>query len=388
MGRVWFVGLVLAGVCLCAGPRAAAAQLTPADSAAVLLRTAEDFERQGEPKIAAALYAHITERFAQTPAAAEAQARLLGSGDRFDPVSSLELPVFGTLYGLWLGVAVPAAFGADGSGAYGAGLLIGGPLGLFGARAAQRARQYTEGQARAISWGGIWGTWQGAGWAEVADWGSETSCDAFGCYDTGDNEQAVLTSMIVGGLAGITAGAVIASNPVKSGVSSAAQGGSIWGSLYALGLGGLADAEGDDLLLTTLIGGNVGLLGGALLARQYDLTRPRVRWINLGALVGGLGGLGIDLLVQPDDDAVAIGIPLVTSIAGLAIAAHTTRNMVAGLSDAEEGDDLDGALFGYGAGGWGFGTPIPAPAMLPRDDANGRTEWRPGITVEIFRAKF
>jgi hypothetical protein len=387
MGRRWIMGLVVAGTCLCTIPSVVAGQLTPADSAAVLLRTAEEFEREGEPRIAAALYAHITEHFGQTPAAAEAQSRLLGSGDRFDPVSSLELPVFGTLYGLWLGVAVPAAFGADSNAAYGAGLLIGGPLGLFGARAAQRSRQYTEGQARAISWGGIFGTWQGLGWAEVADWGTESICGEFGCYESDDNGEQVLASMVLGGLAGITAGAIIASNPVRSGVSSAAQGGSIWGTFYSVGIAGMLDAEDEELLVAALVGGNVGLLGGALLARQYDLTRPRVRWMNLGAIVGGLGGLGIDLLVEPSNDAVAIGIPLIASIGGLLIAAHTTRDMVPALGDAQ-GGDLDGALFGYGANGWSVGTPIPAPTMLPRDDVNGRREWRPGVRLELFRAKF
>ena len=109
--------------------------------------------------------------------------------------------------------------------------------------------------------------------------------------------------------------------------------------------------------------------------------------MNLGAIVGGLGGLGIDLLVEPSNDGVAIGIPLVASIGGLLIAAHTTRDMTRALGDSEA-DDLGGALFGYGVDGWTIGTPIPAPTMLPRDDVNGRREWRPGVRLELFRAKF
>jgi hypothetical protein len=85
--------------------------------------------------------------------------------------------VFATLYGLWLGVAVPTALGADDGEAYGAGLLVGGPLGLFSARAVTRSRSLTEGQVRAISWGGIWGTWQGFGVAEVLDIGEDVICD-------------------------------------------------------------------------------------------------------------------------------------------------------------------------------------------------------------------
>ena len=138
IGRALFVAVFCGGM---AAPTLVDAQVTPADSAAVLLQAAQDFELEGEAEIAAALYNHITERFPGTPAAAEARARLTGDPGRFDPVSRLELPVFGTLYGLWLGVAVPAAFGAEDEAAYGAGLLIGGPLGLFAARGAQRSRQ-------------------------------------------------------------------------------------------------------------------------------------------------------------------------------------------------------------------------------------------------------
>jgi hypothetical protein len=365
-----------------------AGQVTPADSAAVLLQAAQEFEQEGEAEIAAALYNHITERYPNTPAAAEARARLTGDPGRFEPVSRLELPVFGTLYGLWLGVAVPAAFGADDEAAYGAGLLIGGPLGLFAARGAQRSRQYSEGQARAISWGGVFGTWQGLGWAELLDLGSQDCIPDVPCNSDDSSSEAVLGAMVVGGLAGITTGAIIASNPVRSGVSSAAQGGSIWGTLYGAAIAGMIEPDdGDAVLLTSLLAGNAGLIGGALAGRKYGLTRPRVRWINLGALVGALGGLGIDLLVQPDDEFTALGIPLLTSVGGLAIAAHATRDMVPSLIDAEE-PELGGTLLGYDAGRWTLAPPIPAPAMLPRDDVNGRTEWRPGLTVSLFRAKF
>jgi hypothetical protein len=378
----------LLALLLMALPDALGAQPTPADSAAVLLTTAEEFEREGESEVAAALYAHISERFPQTPAADEARARLLGSADRFDPVSRLELPVFGTLFGAWLGVAVPAAFGAESSEAFGAGFLVGAPLGLFSTRAAQRSRRYSEGQARAISWGGVFGTWQGFGWAELFGWTSEEFCDPGGCYELGDDTEAVFTSLVVGGLAGVTTGAVIARNPVRSGVSSAAQGGSIWGTLYGAAIAGLFDAEGDAVLATALVGGNVGLLGGAALARRYELTRPRVRWINLGALAGGLAGLGIDLLVDPADTEVAIAIPLVASVGGLAIAASATRDLRPNAVDRQEDSFSGAALLSHGLDGWSLGPPLPLPTMLPVDDPNGRTRWRPGLTLELLRASF
>ena len=372
-------------------PMKADAQVAPSDAASVLLRTAIDFEEQGEWDIAQALFVHITERYPGTSAAEEARQRLSLTGSaRGDRVSRLELPVFGTLYGLWLGVAVPTAAGANDSEAYGAGLLAGVPLGLFSALMAQRSQQYTEGQARAITWGGTWGTWQGLGWAEVLGIGQEQVCSNFGCYETDDNTEEVFTSMIVGSLAGIATGAAIARNPVRSGVSSAAQGGSTWGSIYGAMFAEIIDRDGggdnDGVLVASLLAGNAGLLAGELLGSAYDVSRPRVRLINLGALGGGLVGLGIDLLTEPGDDA-AIAIPLASSIAGLAIATAATR----GRDRVRSGTPTPGedfALLGYSDGSWRLGAPMPVPTMIPFDRDDGRPGWVPGVRFEFFSARF
>jgi outer membrane protein assembly factor BamD (BamD/ComL family) len=52
------------------------AQVTQADSAAVLLQAATEFERDGRWDVAAAIYQHITERFNNTPSARVAFQRL------------------------------------------------------------------------------------------------------------------------------------------------------------------------------------------------------------------------------------------------------------------------------------------------------------------------
>jgi hypothetical protein len=381
------IGLLAASLTIAADPTPATAQVTPADSAAVLLATATRFERDGRWEIAEAIYVLITEQYGGTPAAAEARARLSApESQRIARASRVELQVFGAAYGLWLGVAVPIAFGADDPEVFGAGLLIGGPLGLFGSRAALRAWPLSEGQARAVSWGGIWGTWQGLGWGEVLDIGEGEVCDEFGCFPSDDDTQEIFASMIVGGLAGIGAGAIIARNPVRSGVSSGAQGGSIWGSIYGAMLAGMFEPDGDDVLVTSLIAGNVGLLAGAALSAKYDLSRSRVRLISVGALIGGVGGLGIDLLLQPDDETTVLAIPLVTSLAGLGIAAHATRDRDTGGGGAP--DDAGTALLGWADGRLSLGAPMPIPALLAADDANGRPAWRPGVSVELFRARF
>lgn len=372
-----------------ATPAILAGQVTAADSAGVLLDTATRFEQDGRWEIAEALYIDITERYGGTPAAVTARGRLSAAPrDRLERISRVELQVFGTLYGSWLGIAVPAAFGAEGPEAYGAGLLIGGPGGLFGSRAMQRARPMSEGQARAISWGGIWGTWQGGGWSEVLGFGTDEICEPNFCYDTGESSEEIFASMIVGGLAGIVTGALIARNPVRSGVSSGAQGGSIWGTIYGA-LGAVLvdpDADGNGALTTALIAGNVGLLAGGALAAKYDMSRSRIRVINLGALAGGVGGLGLDLLFQPDSDRTLVAIPLLTSLIGLGIAVNSTRGSVRGSGGLEE--DFGAALLDYRDGGLRVSVPMLMPTLLPFEDGAGDRKWRLGVSLELFRAKF
>lgn len=379
--------LLAALLALSLAPVGVDAQVTRADSAAVLLQTAREFERAGRWQIAEAIYVHITERYGDTAAATEARARLTApESERPARTSRVELQVFGATYGLWLGVAIPAAFGASEPEAYGAGLLIGGPLGLFGSRAALRAHPVTEGQARAVSWGGLWGTWQGYGWAELLDIGIEEICDPeFGCFESEDNTEELFASMVVGGLAGIATGALLARNPIRSGVSSGAQGGSIWGTIYGAMIAELFDPTGDETLTTALITGNVGLVAGAALASRYDLSRSRVRMINLGALVGGLGGVGIDLLLQPDDDETAIAIPLVTSLLGLGVAAATTGDSE---PDLDGEPDAAAALLDYRNGRLSLGVPTPLPTLLPMDRPDGRTAWRPGLSISWLGARF
>lgn len=382
------LGLLLVGTIL-AAPSPAEAQLSRADSAAVLLRTAQDFDAAGDARTSEALLAYVVERYGDTAAGAAALDLLVGpGGERLDRASRIELPVFSTLYGLWLGAAVPAAFGADDPEAYGAGLLIGGPLGLFSGLAASKNRRFTEGQARAISWGGVWGTWQGFGWSGLLDIGVEEFCDFSQCYEGDQSDEAVFGSMVVGGLLGIGGGALLARSPIESGVSSAAQGGSIWGSIYgALLVETLDDDQGsgdDAVLAASLIAGNVGLVTGAWLASKYGVGRPRVRMINLGALVGGVGGLGIDLLLQPGDNAL-LAIPLVTSAAGLVIATYATRgDDRVGTTRGQE----NGALFGWADGGLRLQTPLPTPVLLEMPDEQGRPTWTPGLRLELFSTRF
>ena len=211
-------------------------------------------------------------------------------------------------------------------------------------------------------------------------------CDPFNnCYPDGGNEQELWGGAVIGGLAGIATGAIVAKKPVSSGVASLAQGASTWGSIYgAMAAAAVTEELDDAALASALIVGNVGLLAGAALASKYDVSRNRTRVITLGALLGLVAGGGVDLLVQPDDSRVGFGIPLVASMVGAGIAINSTRGDRASDFEPEEANSLlawrDGQLM--------IGTPMPLPAMLPFEDENGRPSWRPGLSMELFRASF
>ena len=63
--------------------------------------------------------------------------------------------------------------------------------------------------------------------------------------------------------------------------------------------------------------GNAGLVGGAIAGNQLPLGRSRVRLISIGGLMGEMGGTGLVLITQPDDDDTAMATILTSSIVGL-----------------------------------------------------------------------
>jgi hypothetical protein len=144
--------------------------------------------------------------------------------------------------------------------------------------------------------------------------------------------------------------------------------------------------EGDNVLTTGLLSGGVGLFAGAALARSKGMSRSRVRLIDLGALAGLAAGFGVDLLVQPDEDAGVAGIPLAGSILGAILAYNGTRDR----DRVPEMDDFvpDGSLLSWQDGRLSLQTPVPVPTLVPAFDVNGRDAWRPGLSVALLRARF
>lgn len=365
-------------------PRPASAQLTRADTAAVLLAAARDFDDRGEGDIAAALYRHVAERFPGTDAAAFARGRLQGVAARRSQAGGegeVELKVWSALYGIWLSIAVPFALEVESAEALGMGFLLGGPLGFLAGREMARSRPRSLGQARAITWGGTWGAIQGWGWAKALDLGKDRRdyVNYGGDVESEDGEttRAVFASMIAGGAAGIAGGLVVARREITRGTATSAMLGSLWGMWFGFSTAFLADIEGDGLMAAAMIGGNAGLAAGAVAGSRIPLSRSRARIVSVGGVVGAFGGLGLALIGQPHGEKTVMSLILASSVAGLAAAAAATggdRDGPDERGDAAGASPLPapGALLSWSDGDWAFSTPLPSPALeSPRRGADG-----------------
>ncbi len=371
-------------------PATAAAQVTRADSAAVLLAAAIDFDDRGDRDVAEALFRHIRARFPGTPAAQSALGHLeVSTAAQSRAGGEIELTVWSTLYGIWLGMAVPAAMDADEPEPYGVGLLLGAPGGFFGGRALARSQPLSLGQTRAITWGGTWGAWQGMGWAHALDLGGGERLYDDIIEREEQSIQAVFASAIAGSAIGILGGTLAARREISPGTSTSAMLGSMWGAWFGFGFAFLADFEEDPTWAATMLTGNAGLVGGAVAGNRWQLTRSRARLISVGGLIGGVGGLGVVLIVQPSSDKSGIAIPLFGSMIGLAVGGALTRGD--GVEeDASENAaaslPMAGALVNWSGGKFSLSAPLPAPVRdyVPLTQGPGGLTWK----VPLLNVRF
>ena len=97
----------------------------------------------------------------------------------------------------------------------------------------------------------------------------------------------------------------------------------------------------------------------------------------------GLAGVGVLLITQPDDEKVAISIPLATSAIGLGVGIHTTRDRDAAQMPGG-GDGSQGALLNLDGRRWALD--MPAPEL--RLQRGQRNEREAAAYVPLLRARF
>ena len=217
----------------------------------------------------------------------------------------------GAFRGALIARGLAFAFGVDedNSDAWATSALVGGIGGtLAGFRL---GRGYTDSESHAATFGSttLAGTTAGV-------------LGAFGVFDGDDSaDRAAVGGIVAAGLLGYPLGVRY---PRKAAYRVTA--GDVM-TLLPAGLIGAALAatpgvDGDDGRLTSGLataGYLVGVLvGDRVLVRPYDFTESQARTARLGAVAGGLVGLGITSLGEMDDNA-ALALVAVSGLAGLAL---------------------------------------------------------------------
>jgi hypothetical protein len=376
-------GRLLLGAAILLGLGSGLQAQTRADSAAIVLESARLLAAAGREDAARALYRQITARFAGTPAAGTADSLLGALARALEPrgAGRTGYVLFHTLFGGFLGAAIPAALDAEGTEPYGAGLLIGAPLGFFASRAFARSRISSPGQAGIASFAAVWGTWQGLLVQEMLALSEGQRCDESGCRQAG--ERAPWIAMVAGGVAGLTAGTMLARRSIASGEASVVSHSASWGTWLGFATGILTGAEDEGLSVAMVIGGNAGLLAAIPAARAWQPSSSRVRLITAAGVGGGLAGVGLSLLLGTDSPEGAVAPPLTGSLAGLVAGTLLTR----GRDDPDQPSPPSLALLRLGAGAPRAELPLPLPSLLPSGSRRGPA-FRPGFRILLLEARF
>ena len=226
--------------------------------------------------------------------------------------------VFSTLYSTWLGIGTARlADETDNAKSIATGMMIGAPAGLLASLIATRNAKLTRGQSALINFSGVWGTWQGLGWAIL--------------IDEDDGEKPLISSAMIGGLSGILATSVLTRKIDPSlGDMGIINYGALWGTWLSMNAGRVVGLDGDELLAWTLIGGNIGTIAMALLSPNIDITPARANWINLGGVIGTTVASGIVTIIAESNisEEAAFGVLMVGGIAGLITGIYNTRHIL------------------------------------------------------------
>ena len=248
------------------------------------------------------------------------------------------LLIYGGAYGFLTGLALAGPqdeFGdTDGSAIWLAG--AGAGAGMLGGYYLAKRGPYTEGQAMVISWSGIW---SGASLGYMSDLVS-------GVDRSSTND--IYKGLAIGSLIGTGAGVIVA-NRYDPSVGDVALVNSLglYGMSGALLLGlGLDPTESEAYSINALVGTALGLAAGIYAAKNSDVSRQRMLWVDIGAAVGAaVPWVVIYPLVDGDGSSSATQVTGVLSLIGLATGAYfawnATNDMDGKKSDKLDEDELD-----------------------------------------------
>lgn len=316
-----------------------------------------------------------------SPPAASAQPRpaTVGGGETDFTVAS-------TVFGAALGIAVPLAMGADPSRKlYGAGIVVGAPIGFFGARAVTRLKPVSEGQATAISWGAYWGGLQGYMLATAMD---PTEGDAFKPAST----ETAAGWAIAGSALGLAGGLLAARQGISRRTANSAMIGSVWGTWFGAASWSLLGGQGDKSRAATLaVVATAGLAGGAIVGSRLGLAEAQSRRVNMSGYVGAVAGGVFERVTRGDGEPATAAYALPGSILGLGVGAllaraHGGEEDAGANGQAGEGLAGPGALLSRSRGAWSLSAPLPSLSREPtlRPDGRDALLWK----VPLLKVRF
>ncbi len=248
---------------------------------------------------------------AQVTRLAQSKNALFLKGALLDQSGRTELLLFSGYYGLWAGIAIPVALESGSPQAHALGLILGGPGAFALTYAATREANISDGQATMISLGGHLGTWQGIGWASVAN----------------NPGHAMVGCGLLAGLGGIGAATLLThSVDFSTGHAEVTNSSAYWGTWFGLVAAILAGQADKPLLRTMLISTDAAVLATGFLAKNVTMSKTRMRLINLSGVVGTIIGFGVNMLIEVDDEKTAFAIAGAGSIGGLLAGIHMTEN--------------------------------------------------------------
>jgi hypothetical protein len=242
---------------------------------------------------------------------AASKSGLFLKGSLLDKSGRTDLLIFSGYYGLWAGIAIPAALQADSPQAFALGLILGGPLSVGLTYNMTREAGISSGRATMIALGGHLGTWQGLGWAGVAD----------------QPAHAIMGSGLLAGLAGIGAAVALTNHyDFSTGHAAVTNSSAHWGAWFGFIFAMLTDQEDKQLLRSMLISTDVAVLSTAVLAKNIKMSKARMRLIDLAGVIGTMIGFGVDMLIEVDNENTAFAIGGLGTISGLLAGRAMTKN--------------------------------------------------------------
>ncbi|HEY5134010.1 MAG TPA: hypothetical protein VII85_10035, partial [Candidatus Krumholzibacteriaceae bacterium] len=161
------------------------------------------------------------------------------------------------------------------------------------------------------------GTWQGLGWSLYQNATNENGDD-----------RNVFAFAEVAGLAGL-AGATLLTSTVdySAGQAELVSSAMAWGAWFGVVTAALSEGEDTRYLSMALLGSDIASLGTMIAAPALNISPTRVRFIDLGGVLGTCAGLGVNLVATPESGDAFIAILGTGTAVGMAVAAVLTRNM-------------------------------------------------------------